>query len=108
MVTTRRMASAKDVNGDKPQTIPKQVKKNSSNGIKGQSASNWWSIYKGKVKKSAEESWAMLTDARRCTWWPFPIFLLLAEMCINPLIIETINYTEIDWKAYMQVSRKGS
>lgn len=30
------------------------------------------------------------------------IFILIAELFINIFVIESVKYTEIDWKAYMQ------
>ena len=36
------------------------------------------------------------------------VALLLAEVVVNVVIIEKVNYTEIDWKAYMQEVRLKS
>jgi len=42
----------------------------------------------------------LLTDPRRCL--PIMTLLLLVEVVVNSLIVLRVQYTEIDWKAYMQ------
>ena len=103
MVVTRRMA-CKDGGGEKEQAnITKPTKIIAANGNK-RSNSKGWSSYKDKIKSNIEESWSLLTNPTRCSWWPFPVFLIIAEVIINIMIIQKVNYTEIDWKAYMQVN----
>ena len=99
------MASAKYTARDKPpQNIPKQIKKSAQNGTKAPSVSNGWSAYKERLRGVAQKSWMLLSDPSCCSWWPFPAFLLFVEMIMNLVIIEKVNYTEIAWKAYMQVN----
>ena len=105
MVVTRRMASAKSASGDINRPSISTLKKVAANGTETKTNATGWSIYKEKVKCSVKENWLNLTEPERCSWWPFPTFLLLIEVIINILIIEKVNYTEIDWKAYMQVNR---
>ena len=103
------MASTKDGAGDKQtQSIPKQRKKLAQNGTNSPSVSSSWVSYKERVKSLALGNWALLTEPSSCSWWPFPAFLLLVEMVMNLVIIEKVNYTEIDWKAYMQVKYRKS
>ena len=102
MVLTRRMASREGGAEKIEQNVSKQIKK-TSNGTKRSSYTKGWSTYKEKLKSNFQESWSLLTDPSRCSWWPFPAFLLIAETIVNLLIIQNVNYTEIDWKAYMQV-----
>ena len=103
MAVTRRMASKAGGVEKIEQTAIKASKKNISNGIKRPTDSKGWSGYKEKIRSNIEESWSLLTNPTRCSWWPFPIFLLVVETIVNVLIIQNVNYTEIDWKAYMQV-----
>jgi len=94
--------ACKDGGGEKEQAnITKPTKIIAANGNK-RSNSKGWSSYKDKIKSNIEESWSLLTNPARCSWWPFPVFLIIAEVIINIMIIQKVNYTEIDWKAYMQ------
>ena len=102
MVVTRRMAS-KDGGGEKEQANVTKPTKITTNGNK-RGYSKGWSTYKDNIKSNFEESWSLLTNPARCSWWPFPVFLIIAEAIINIMIIQKVNYTEIDWKAYMQVN----
>ena len=77
----------------------KQMK---SNGSQNQSLSKGWTTYLEKIQVLKEEAASLTFDPSRCSWWPIPTFLLLAEIIINVLVIENVKYTEIDWKAYMQ------
>ncbi len=98
------MALAKDTSGDnKRRSIPKDIK-NNPNGTTTTSISNGWLSYKEKIKNNVRKCWLLLTDPSHCTWWPVPGILILVEIIINFIIIEKVNYTEIDWKAYMQVN----
>jgi len=102
MAVTRRMASKAGGVEKAEQIATKASKKNISNGIKRPAKTIGWSGYKEKIISNIEESWSLLTNPTRCSWWPFPIFLLIVETVVNVLIIQNVNYTEIDWKAYMQ------
>ena len=102
MVLTRRMASREGGAEKIEQNVSKQIKK-TSNGTKRSWYTKGWYTYREKLKSNFQESWSLLTDPSRCSWWPFPAFLLIAETIVNLLIIQNVNYTEIDWKAYMQV-----
>ena len=104
MVVTRRMAATERIRDNDHSIISKQMKKVTSNGTKTHSVSKGWSAYKEKIQSVIEEGWALLIDPSRCSWWPIPILLLLAEVIINIFIIEKVKYTEIDWRAYMQAS----
>ena len=55
------------------------------------------------VCQMLKEGWAIITEPTRCSWFPIPILLLFGEICLNVGIIRSRSYTEIDWKAYMQV-----
>ena len=103
MAVTRRMASKVGGVEKVEQIAIKASKKNTSNGNKRPTDSKGWSGYKEKIRSNIEESWSLLTNPTRCSWWPIPIFLLIVETIANVLIIQNVNYTEIDWKAYMQV-----
>ena len=107
MVATRRMAAAERSRDKQNPIALKQMKKMTSNGTKVHSVSKGWSAYMEKLQSIKEDGWAILTDPSRCSWWPIPIFLLLAEVIINVFIIEKVKYTEIDWKAYMQASKQN-
>lgn len=103
MVVTRRMASKEGGTEKVEQNVSKQIKKIASNGTKRPSCTKGWFTYKEKLKTNIQENWLLLTDPSRCSWWPFPTFLLIAEAIVNMFIIQNVSYTEIDWKAYMQV-----
>ena len=100
---TRRMLSAAEGRGDKGNSVvSKQIKKMKSNGTQNQSVSKGWSAYLEKIQILKEEAISLTFDPIRCSWWPIPILLLLAEFFINVLVIQHVKYTEIDWNAYMQ------
>ena len=99
MVTTRRMAASGE---KKPLAVSKQ-QQNILNGTKSHPRSRGWSAYNEKIQHLAVEGWEIVTNPSRCSWWPIAILLLFAELVLNVVIIEKFKYTEIDWKAYMQV-----
>lgn len=43
---------------------------------------------------------SLVVDPARLQWVSY--LILLAELLLNVAIVSEINYTEIDWKAYMQ------
>jgi alpha-1,3-mannosyltransferase len=86
MAVTRRTSSSKSV----------AAGKNSSAGIL-----NLTKMTK-KVKSFFKFSnlWDLIVNPQRCL--PMAILLFLAEIAINAVVIAKVNYTEIDWIAYMQ------
>ena len=99
MVTTRRMAAS----GEKKLLAVSKQQKNILNGTRSHPDSRGWSAYMKKIQGLAVEGWEVVTDPSRCSWWPIATLLLFAELVLNVVIIEKFKYTEIDWKAYMQV-----
>ena len=102
MVTTRRQALEALDSG--------KIRRNeniSSNGTQaigeGTSKNKTRSGFTEKIKVFATDNFTEVVDPSRCSWWPYPILLLAAELVINLIVIEKVPYTEIDWKAYMQV-----
>ena len=102
MVTTRRQALEALDSG--------KIRRNeniSSNGTQaigeGTSKNKTPSGFTEKIKVFATDNFTKVVDPSRCSWWPYPILLLAAELVINLIVIEKVPYTEIDWKAYMQV-----
>ncbi|KAG8284777.1 lethal(2)neighbour of tid protein [Homalodisca vitripennis] len=67
-----------------------------------------WSVtdsflrFKSKINRyfSWKYAWSLLVDPRQFSIVAFVLFL--AEIIVNTLVIKHVNYTEIDWIAYMQ------
>ena len=102
MVVTRRMAQAGNKAEMKHLVVSKEHN-NMSNGTNSHTKSKGWSAYLKRIQSLVAEGWEIVANPTRCSWWPIPILLLFAEVILNLIIIERVKYTEIDWKAYMQV-----
>ena len=97
------MAASAGNTGEKKYLAVSKQQKTILNGTKSHTESRGWSAYMKRIQCLALEGWEIVTDPSRCSWWPITILLLLAEVVLNVVIIEKSKYTEIDWKAYMQV-----
>ena len=79
-----------------PATNPRNPRRNPSNSIlKLTEVTKWLRNF-----LKPENLWDLWLNPNRC--FPMALVLFLAEIFINFFVIAKVNYTEIDWVAYMQ------